>query len=120
MNNYRISPTDHGFDLFFPEMEFKIMQLTDMHYFKAGIIDKWEMKSLRDFCLRFQTNLIINTGDFFGHRPASMAIKLATAFDQIVGINIPWAFAWGNHDNEMMAFKGRIKEYDETEKGFAA
>jgi hypothetical protein len=120
MNKYPITPTENGFDLHISDKEFRIMQLTDMHYYKAGILDKWEMRSIRDFCQRFQTNLIINTGDFFGHRPATTAIKIATAFDKIVGIYIPWAFAWGNHDNEMISFKGKIHEYDQAEKGFAS
>jgi len=119
MTPFQVRPMDFGFDIFSSEKEIRLMQLTDLHYFKAGIMDKLEMLSLRKLCVRFQTDLIINTGDFFGRRSPSMAKKIASAFDSLVGKYVPWAFTWGNHDIDLFAFKERIQGFDIVEQAFS-
>jgi len=80
----------------------KILQLTDIHYhyvMKGIPADPWKLKDSKAMVKIFEPDMMINTGDFWainqggiGNELCKMCVKDFEALD------IPWAFAWGNHD----------------------
>ena len=92
-NGFKITPKDPS------TTELRILQVTDMHmgHIKLG---KWRiLKDIKKICDHFNVDFVMNTGDLFCNcRPHFYLNKILHDFDSQV--NLPWAFAWGNHDCE--------------------
>ncbi|MBQ9370206.1 MAG: metallophosphoesterase [Clostridia bacterium] len=105
---------------------FKILQLTDMHFINSTrtddnveldfrLRDEWAMTAARDVIERTKPDMIMVTGDSTYNlkkvmplRPGLNTDNLASfkKFAQFIdSFDIPWAFCFGNHDEE-----GSLKE----------
>ena len=80
--------------------EFKILQLTDIHFFaKTTNIDWQTMADLPGLVEYTKPDIILVTGDFWHNNPDGRGEEfMHTAISIIDNLNIPWAFTWGNHD----------------------
>ena len=117
------------------EGTFKILQLTDMHFINASITgdgvktnlslrDEWAMTCVRTVIEESQPDLIMVTGDsvfnldvadFFLHYGNDNEASFKKFADFIDSFNIPWAFIFGNHDEEG-SLKTIMKEDKEATK----
>jgi len=100
---------------------FKILQLTDMHFINSTrtddeveldfrLRDEWAMTAVRDVVERSQPDMIMVTGDSVYNldivkmsRPGLNTDNMASfkKFAKFIdSFNIPWAFCFGNHDEE--------------------
>jgi hypothetical protein len=80
----------------------RILQVTDLHLSAFGPLDRLGIwVTARDLARRFKADIVACTGDLFGLRTVDAMKKTARLFDQVVGKNTPWLFAWGNHDQEL-------------------
>jgi hypothetical protein len=80
--------------------EFKILQLTDIHFFAETTTVDWQtfvdLSKLVEFT---KPDIIVVTGDFWHDNPAGRGGEyMNTAISIIERLGIPWAFTWGNHD----------------------
>lgn len=79
--------------------QFKIMQLTDLHF---NGVDNWQSEHVPGMLLRMirdeQPDLIVVTGDLIYRCPG--APLLSAICGTIASANIPYAVALGNHDAE--------------------
>lgn len=100
--------------------EFRILQITDLHYFRLGLSDKHEMREILKICQKNNVDFVVNTGDMFGHRPIKKIKQIMAGFDSIVGTYVPWTFAWGNHDCENFKRDNFFSQFDELEAFFEA
>ena len=107
MGNISISKLQHSFELELQSNEFKILQVTDMHFNHFDFKNKSYLKEIKMLVETFKPDLVINTGDLFCNVPMFYAKKILRDFDSIIGSIVPWAFAWGNHDCEMVR-KGKF------------
>ena len=80
--------------------EFKILQLTDIHFFAQTTSIDWQtivdLPKLVDYT---KPDIILVTGDFWHNNPDGRGEEyMNTAITIIERLGIPWAFTWGNHD----------------------
>lgn len=93
------------------DSEFKILQLTDIHFGGSLYSIKKDMKALDavyDLIEYTKPDFVIVTGDMtFPLGIMSFSFNNSSAVQQFAAfmrnINIPWAFTYGNHDTEVMA-----------------
>ena len=97
---------------------FRILQITDTHLFRLGIFDKRHLRKVRDLCIKWDVDLLIHTGDLFGYNGCSIhkVKQILSGMDNIVGSVVPWAFAWGNHDQCLKDKVDTPCNFDATEK----
>lgn len=116
MINISEDPAINGFRIFTDKTEFRILQLTDLHYWHLGIMDRYEMTRIRDdLCEQFDVDFIVNTGDMFCRSIYFMIKRIMRGFDKIIGKCAPWTFAWGNHDLENFKKDNWFGTFDDTE-----
>ena len=99
--------------------KFNILQVTDMHlhHVLPGTKEKKDLEWVRKACEDYKVDLVINTGDLFCRNSYFLIKRVITQFEKIVGRSCPWAFAWGNHDNENF-YKSFTKTFDKIEQLF--
>lgn len=80
--------------------EFKILQLTDIHFFANTTSVDWQtMEALPKLVEFTKPDIILITGDLWHDNPAGRGEEyMNTAIAIIERLGIPWAFTWGNHD----------------------
>jgi Calcineurin-like phosphoesterase len=96
--------------------EFKILQMTDIHLFRLGFVDKKEIINLAKLAKQWDADLVVNTGDLFGHRKVGTIKKIFKFYDENIGQVCPWTFAWGNHDNENFTVDDFYGDFDALEQ----
>ena len=119
---------------------FKILQLTDMHFInsleddeKKSVVkdytyrDEWAQTAVTEIIKQADPDLIIVTGDctftldtclqFTGTNDNYAAFQKAAKF--IDSFKIPWAFLFGNHDEEG-SLHARLKDIDKTKEYLGA
>ena len=92
---------------------FRILQLTDLHYFYPHLTSKTD-KLVETFVKENDPDMIVITGDStIGPANASFTKHLVKLMD---GLGKPWAVVYGNHDAEGKADKFRLGEiYSDSE-----
>lgn len=118
LKNVEINWSNDHFIIKCPKPEFRILQITDLHYFRLGLSDRREMGEILKICKQNDVDFIVNTGDMFGHRPVKKIKQIMSGFDSIVGKYVPWTFAWGNHDCENFKAGDFFSQFDEMESFF--
>jgi 3',5'-cyclic AMP phosphodiesterase CpdA len=106
---------------------FKLLQLTDSHFFqvrkdgpdeyllKAGVtnrdartMDDW--KRLVDLC---QPDLVAHTGDMWHNNPEGRGAEYQQAgVERLDSLGVPWICVWGNHDELDDVPKGHDRFHD--------
>lgn len=84
----------------------RLLQFTDNHFFgrvKEGLTrteaDQATEREWRDYVRIFRPDAVITTGDLWHDNPGGRgAATQAHALKQLEGLEVPWAFCWGNHD----------------------
>jgi predicted MPP superfamily phosphohydrolase len=98
--------------LFNKKGEFKIVQFTDIHYVpndkKSGVA----LELIREVMEQEKPDLVVITGDLVFGKPARKC------FDDVLSIIIeyktPWAFVFGNHDDEFDMSRKDMMRYIEN------
>lgn len=82
----------------------RIMQMTDIH-FGTHIGHKWKsedaatVRLMHTLLEKFPPHLVISTGDHWWDNDKHQGQTFSEfAINQMIGLGIPWAFCWGNHD----------------------
>ncbi len=97
-----ITHCDDKFRVALRAPQLRILQVTDLHFSAFGPLDRLGIwMSARALVRRFNVDLVACTGDLFGLRTVDAMKKTARLFGQIMGVEAPWLFAWGNHDQEL-------------------
>ena len=118
---------------------FKILQLTDIHFINSDVEnerdvsksyayrDEWAMTAIKDIVERADPDLIMVTGDstftldtmlhIIGNNDNLSAFKKMARY--IDSFKIPWAFLFGNHDEEG-SLHARLGSVEETKKTLGA
>jgi hypothetical protein len=80
--------------------EFKVLQLTDIHFFAGATGVDWQtMEALPKLVEFTKPDIIIVTGDFWHNNPQGRGEEYMNSAIAIVErLGVPWAFTWGNHD----------------------
>ncbi|MFX0100486.1 MAG: metallophosphoesterase [Candidatus Hodarchaeota archaeon] len=95
---------------------FKILHVTDMHLSGFNPLDWFCIKRVEKLAKMHDVDLIVITGDLFGHRKAGSMKRTVNLVENVLGKNFCWTLAWGNHDQEMHDRKHDIiTQLDEVE-----
>lgn len=87
--------------------EIKLLQFTDIHFFNGVDEDPDAEKQKRARTLddirrlidHAKPDMLIITGDMWHNNPDGRGAEfMAYSIEQCSGWGVPWAFAWGNHD----------------------
>lgn len=89
--------------------DFKIVQFTDVHYRPGKIASDTAIILIEEVLKAEKPDLVIFTGDLAWGKPAK------TCFDEVlkpvINQKIPWAFVFGNHDDEQEWTRKQIMDY---------
>lgn len=79
---------------------FRILQVTDIHFFAdTPEKDQHTIQDLHDLVTHWQPDLLMATGDLWHNNPDGRGREFCEwSASRLSELNIPWAFAWGNHD----------------------
>ncbi|MDO4494083.1 MAG: metallophosphoesterase [Clostridia bacterium] len=107
----RCRAEDGVYELTMTRDDFRILQLTDIHIGASVFSKQKDILAIRTIVNAVKAadpDLVIVTGDLaypVGHSSGTYNNK--TAIEQFAALmrnlNVPWAFAYGNHDNEPVA-----------------
>ena len=118
---------------------FKILQLTDLHFINSTVEnkqnlskdytyrDEWAMTAVTDIIQRADPDLIMVTGDttftldeiYYLTRTSDNYAAFQKMAKFIDSFGIPWAFLFGNHDEEGSLYD-RFKSVEKTKKVLGA
>ena len=88
--------------------EFKILQLTDIHYVDGSPSDIETVKLMGKLIQWEMPDLIVITGDtVYGE---GNLLVVADALEPVISSGIPWTFVFGNHDDEEIGNKAELFE----------
>lgn len=88
---------------------FKIIQFTDVHY-KQGLKESEAAINLIEEVLdEEKPDLVIFTGDIIWASPVKLGLD--EVFEPVIKRQIPWAYVFGNHDDEFEMSRSEIMEY---------
>jgi hypothetical protein len=96
---------------------FTILQFTDLHFFagdngRYGLFNDTTVNDMRKLVALAKPDLLIVTGDLWRDNPPERLEEfMRYAVDQCASLGVPWAFAWGNHD--------QLKDYSVGYKALA-
>jgi hypothetical protein len=79
-----------------------IAQVTDLHLAGHYLFKRPHLAALRRLLRHVNPKLVINTGDLFCKRRIFSSLPALRLFEEYVGREFPWTFAWGNHDLDML------------------
>ena len=89
--------------------EFKIVQFTDIHYQPENPESKVSIELIKEVIREEQPDLILFTGDVVWAKPAYTVLD--HVFDPVVNAKIPFAYIFGNHDDEYGKSRDQLMEY---------
>jgi hypothetical protein len=84
--------------------KFRILQFTDVHFFSGrtapwSVLNQQTIEILNAINKRQKPDLIMITGDLWRDNPMEMTEEfMRFGVEQCEALGVPWAFAWGNHD----------------------
>lgn len=94
---------------FNPNGDFKIVQFTDVHYKKGNSASDVAIKLINEVLDAEKPDLVIFTGDVVYSAPAIEGLK--DVFTPVVERKIPWAYVFGNHDDEYDATRQEMMDF---------
>ena len=105
MNHIVTEAGSNGYRVFVNNKRFTIALISDLHLAERYILKASQLRRLRRIIDQINPDLIINLGDFFCKRRFISPYHTVRLFQNIIGKDYPWTFAWGNHDYD--AFLGK-------------
>ncbi len=79
-----------------------IVQVTDLHLAGHYLFKRPHLAALQRLLRHVNPKLVVNTGDLFCKRRIFSSLPALRLFEDYVGREFPWTFAWGNHDLDML------------------
>ncbi len=83
---------------------FRILQLTDLHFFShekevRDAFNERAVENMRKLVALAKPDLVMVTGDVWPEDAEGLGeSRMRWAVNHFVALGVPWAFAWGNHD----------------------
>lgn len=91
------------------EGKFKIVQFTDVHYQKDNPKSQIALEMIREVLREEKPDLVVFTGDIVYSKPAKEG--LYDVFSIVEQNEIPWAYVFGNHDDEYDMSRQEIMDF---------
>ncbi len=91
------------------EGNFKIVQFTDIHYKKLDKESKVAIKLINEVLDREKPDFVVFTGDVIYDKPVFEGLD--DVFDPVSKRKIPWAYVFGNHDDEFAVSRQQLMDY---------
>lgn len=88
---------------------FKIVQFTDVHYKYGKTESAVAIDLIKEVLEAEKPDLVVFTGDVVWAKPAKEALD--EVFNTVVEKRIPWAYIFGNHDDEFGMSRQEIMDY---------
>lgn len=89
--------------------KFKIVQFTDVHYKKDTKESVVAIELINEVLDAEKPDLVIFTGDVIWAKPVKEGLD--EVFAPVISRNIPWAYVFGNHDDEFGMSRQEIMDY---------
>lgn len=96
------------------EGKFKIVQITDVHYQKNNPESAVALELLKEVLYAEKPDLVVFTGDIVFSKPAKEGLD--DVFNVVEQSEIPWAYVFGNHDDEYDLSRQEIMDYIERDE----
>ncbi len=100
---------------FGPNHKFKIVQFTDIHWIYNDPASDEAAERMGEILDAERPDLVVFTGDLIFAKPADKALD--KALEPTISRGIPFAVAWGNHDDEHDLSREELSAYIATKKG---
>lgn len=91
------------------EGKFKIVQFTDVHYQKDTLASKVAIDLIKEVLREEKPDLVVFTGDIVFSRPAKEGLD--DVFAPVIKSKTPWAYVFGNHDDEHGISRQQLMEH---------
>lgn len=88
---------------------FKIVQFTDVHYKKNDPKSAVAIKLINEVLDAEKPDLVVFTGDIVFAEPVLSGLD--DVFGPVISRNIPWAYIFGNHDDEFGVSRQELMDY---------
>lgn len=88
---------------------FKMIQFTDVHYQKNNPESAAALKLINEVLDAEQPDLVVFTGDVIFAKPVIEGLN--DVFDPVIERKIPWAYVFGNHDDEYEMSRQQLMDY---------
>ncbi len=89
--------------------DFKIVQFTDVHYKKLSKESAVALELINEVLETEKPDLVVFTGDVIWAKPVKEGLD--DVFDPVAKRGIPWAYVFGNHDDEFAMSRQEIMDY---------
>lgn len=89
--------------------KFKIVQFTDVHYKKMDPESEVALRLINKILDTEKPDLVVFTGDVIYDRPVLEGLD--EVFDPVSNREIPWAYVFGNHDDEFGISRQQIMDH---------
>lgn len=100
---------------FGPNHKFKIVQFTDIHWIYNDPASDEAAERMGEILDAERPDLVVFTGDVIFAKPAAKALD--KALEPTISRGIPFAVAWGNHDDEHDLSREELSAHIATKKG---
>lgn len=91
------------------EGKFKIIQFTDIHYKKSDKNSEAALKLINEVLDTEKPDFVVFTGDLIYAKPVKEGID--DVVNPVIKRKIPWAYIFGNHDDEFGMSRQQIMDY---------
>ncbi|MBK5720434.1 metallophosphoesterase family protein [Dysgonomonas sp. Marseille-P4677] len=88
---------------------FKIIQFTDIHYQKNNPESAVAISLIREVLIEEKPDLVVFTGDVIYSKPVKEGLD--EVFNEVEQSEIPWAYVFGNHDDEHGMSRQELMDY---------
>lgn len=88
---------------------FKIVQFTDVHYQKLNKESAVALELIKEVLDAEKPDLVVFTGDVIWAKPVKEGLD--DVFDLVAKSGIPWAYVFGNHDDEFGMSRQEMMDY---------
>jgi len=89
--------------------KFKIVQFTDVHYIKDSVQSAVSIDLIKEVLDVEKPDLVVFTGDIIYGKPVKEGLD--DVFAPVIAKGIPWAYVFGNHDDEFGMSRQEIMDY---------
>lgn len=91
--------------------KFKVIQITDTHFIYGNPASDVVPALLNEIIDAEQPDLLVFTGDMVWQNPDKTKEALDALFAPVIEKKVPWAYVFGNHDDEADMSRTQIMEY---------